>query len=391
MPKIFFSMAGEGRGHATRVRAIVEQLRHEAQVVLYATGDAHDLLNAAYCDDPDVAVREIPGLRFHYRGEKLSYFGSVFRQGLPYLAGLPRLICRLARDIRTEKPDLIITDFEPAMPRAARLCRVPFISFDHQHFLVVNDLSELPPLLRFKCWLMSLVVRCYYSGQQRTIVSSFYKPQLKPGYASVDQIGVLLRPEIQDARPVAGDHLLVYLRRHGPDDVLEALRNCGRHVHIFGLGQRQSEANGRVQYFPVDEARFLHDLKTCFALISNAGNQLVGEALYLQKPVLGLSETGNFEQQVNGHFLNQSGGGMSFRVEDFQPEVLTSFLERVEEFRANLPIEGVCGNETAFAAIRSMLPQARQSSIGGNLDPETPSDDTSDVHKVALGHDRLTR
>ena len=32
------------------------------------------------------------------------------------------------------KPDLVITDFEPLLPRAARLEGVPYISIDHQHF-----------------------------------------------------------------------------------------------------------------------------------------------------------------------------------------------------------------------------------------------------------------
>ena len=45
------------------------------------------------------------------------------------------------------------------------------------------------------------------------------------------------------------------------------------------------------------------------AVVSTAGNQLVGEALYLGKPVLVMPERVNFEQAINAHYLEQSGAG----------------------------------------------------------------------------------
>jgi len=60
MAKIFVSLAGEGRGHATRVRALVERLRGPHEVVLFASHVAHQLLAAAYRGQPHVTVRRIP-------------------------------------------------------------------------------------------------------------------------------------------------------------------------------------------------------------------------------------------------------------------------------------------------------------------------------------------
>ena len=66
-------MAGEGRGHATRVRALVEPLRREHDVTLFASGDAYDLLKETY-EGTDVGLHQIRGLRFHYNAkQKLSY------------------------------------------------------------------------------------------------------------------------------------------------------------------------------------------------------------------------------------------------------------------------------------------------------------------------------
>lgn len=43
MARVFVSLAGEGRGHATRVRALVEMLRGRHEVVLFASHVAHQL------------------------------------------------------------------------------------------------------------------------------------------------------------------------------------------------------------------------------------------------------------------------------------------------------------------------------------------------------------
>ena len=65
MATIFYSLAGEGRGHATRVRTIVEQLRSEHRFVIFAPGDAFDMLAPLYAES-DVVVQRIEGLRFAY-------------------------------------------------------------------------------------------------------------------------------------------------------------------------------------------------------------------------------------------------------------------------------------------------------------------------------------
>lgn len=192
MARIFYSMAGEGRGHAVRVRVLVDALRRDHEIVLFAPGDAYDLLAPIY-GSTDVRVHRIPGLRFCYSDGRLNFLRTT-RAAAEYLWNLPRLLARLERLMRHERPDLVITDFEPSLPRAAQRCGIPFISLNHQHLLVANDLSDLPPPLRHSATFMGLIVRAYYSGQQETIVSSFYFPPLKPLYRHVQQIGVLLRP-----------------------------------------------------------------------------------------------------------------------------------------------------------------------------------------------------
>ena len=357
MAKIFYSVSGEGRGHAIRACAIVESLRGQHDIVIYAPADAYHLLAPVY-QDTEVVVRRIPGLCFHYDSHHRLAYWKVGWPCLRYVADLPHIIHRLEGDFESEQPSLVITDFEPSLPRAAKHCGVPFISLDHQHFLVTYDLSSLPPYLRPHLAYMSQVVRAYYSGQVETVVSSFYFPPLRSGYEQVKQIGVLLRPEILEASPTYGSHILAYLRRFASPALIRALQECGCEVRVYGLGARPPL--GSVRFCDVDAFRFAEDLATCRALICTAGNQLVGEALYLGKPVLGMPERGNFEQHINGHFLQDSGTGTSVRMSKIAPVHLHDFLRRLDEFRAKIDRERLYGNPKALDIIKNHLPKSAE-------------------------------
>ena len=352
MAKIFYSMAGEGRGHAVRVRVLVDALRFDHEIVLFAPGDAYDLLAPIYSGS-NVRVNQIPGLRFCYTRGRLSFLKTSLATA-GYLCRLPCVLARLEKMMRRDRPDLVITDFEPSLPRVARRCGVPFISLNHQHFLVANDLSNLPPSLRCTAHWMGKIVEAYYSGQEETIVSSFYFPPLKPWFQHVKQIGVLLRPQILNACRERGKHVLAYIRKGAFPNVLEAFRRCGRPVRIYGLGDRPRDGN--LDFRPIDERTFVEDLATCDAVVTTAGNQLVGEALYLQKPVLAMPESNNFEQFINAFFLEKSGTGMGVELEKVTTSNITTFLERADEFRARINPAQLNGNQQAIEAIRRHLP-----------------------------------
>lgn len=354
MGKIFYSVSGEGRGHATRLRAIVEDLRDDHDIVIYTPGLAGELLEPVY-RDTEVEVRSIPGLHFHYNERnRLNYFKTGW-YGIQYLAQYPDLNRRLREEMEKEEPDIVISDFEPALPRAARRMNIPFISLNHQHFLVTYDLSSLPPYLQRHAAFMSHVVQAYYSGQEETIVSSFYFPPLKPGFRNVTQIGVLLRPEVLAASPEQGSHVTVYLRRFNNSDLLKILEDTGREIHIYGLGLHPSRGN--LRFFEIDAFRFVEDLATGCALVSTAGNQLVGEALFFGKPVLALPEEGNFEQYINAHFLQESGGGMFLEMNDIDSEKVLRFLSELDDYRSHIDRARLFGNPHALAVINRYLPE----------------------------------
>lgn len=363
MAKVFYSLSGEGRGHATRVRALVEGLGRRHDVTLFAYGDAFHLLKEAYSGSA-VRVRPIRGMRFRYGGTRLDYLRTGLA-GLRFLGGsLGRLVDYLAERIRRERPDLCITDFEPALPRAAARCGVPCASLDHQHLLVVGDLGSLPLRLRGLAALLGLFVQAYTPAPAKTIVSSFYAPPLRKRYRSgTVRVGVLLRPEVLRAQPRREGHLTAYFRRPIPETVLLTLSRSPLPVRVYGLGLRPP--SGAVRFFPVGLRGFLQDLASAEALVSTAGNQLVGEALYLGKPVLALPEPGNVEQSVNAHFLKISGCGEFVEARDFDLPRFHDFLASLDRFRRSIVPERVAGNAEALRALAPLLGEGPESGLSG--------------------------
>ncbi len=355
MATIFMSMSGEGRGHATRICSITEMLKAEHQLVLFAPADAYQFLSPMYAQDPQVRVVEIPGLVFHYVNGKLALGTSIYR-GFQYLReGLDEVIDMMCEWIEQEQPELIVTDFEPALPRAATRLGIPFISFTHQHFLVANDLAFLPWRLKWHAWSMSWAVRSLYSGQMLTIISSFFHAPLRPEYQNALQVGPMIRPEIRHADVMRGDFYLSYLRKKTPPSVVDELVASGLPIRVYGIGEHGQRGN--VTFHPVNPQTFSKDLASCRAIICAAGNQLLGESLFLGKPIFAMPEAAHHEQQINSQFLTRMGCGRFVTLENVRATHLVEFAENHEQFREAISqrYQGRDGTQTVVKAIRMSL------------------------------------
>ena len=331
MSRIAISLCGEGRGHATRICTLVEHLERDHDILLFTSADAWELLSKRFGDGhPRVRVVEIPGIVFQYTDGRLDVMRSI-AAGLDYQARqLGPLVDRLMSELDLFGADIAITDFEPALPRAASRQGIPLVSVDHQHFLLAYDLDALPWSLQWNAWFMSHAVWMYVVEATDTVVSAFFRPPLRRGWEHVVQVGPLLRREITAAVPHDGGFLLSYLRRHTPFSAVESLSECGLPVKVYGLGARESVGN--VSFHAIDEQRFVDDLAGCRALVSAAGNQLIGESLHLGKPLLVLPERAHSEQLMNSSFLAAMGCGDVALLEEVTPARVRGFLDQLGSY-----------------------------------------------------------
>jgi uncharacterized protein (TIGR00661 family) len=335
MSRIAISLCGEGRGHATRICTLVEHLEQDHDLLIFTSADALELIRARFGEGhPRVQVVEIPGIVFQYTDGRLDVMRTI-AAGLDYQARLAGpLVDRMMADLEAFRADLAITDFEPALPRAASRQGIPLVSVDHQHFLLAYDLDSLPWSLQWNAWFMSHAVWMYVVEASDIVVSAFFRPPLRRGWEHVVQVGPLLRREVVAAEPSDGGFLLSYLRRHSPFSAIESLADCGLPVKVYGLGDR--EPIGRVSFHAIDERRFVEDLAGCRALVSAAGNQLIGESLHLGKPLLVLPERAHSEQLMNASFLAAMGCGEYTLLEEVTTARVRGFVESLGSYAAKL-------------------------------------------------------
>lgn len=352
MATVIYGLAGEGRGHAMRAKTVIEHLRAQGhRIIIYTFGQALEVLQPLY-DGTEVEVNEIPGLRWGYVRGKVSFWKTLI-QAFPLLAQIPFWAVRISRRIKAERTDLVLSDFEPMTMHAAKLAGAPLWSLDHQRFLLYCDLGRLPWFEAFRVWCMKTAIRIVHGFPDRVLISGFYLPKLKKPSARVERVGILMRQAVLQAKPTTGEHLLVYMRRECPDSFLNILAQCGREVRLYGLGKRPDL--GGIVFQETEPDRFIDDLASCRGLICTAGNQLIGEAMYLSKPVLALPEGSNSEQRMNARLLEMSGAGMVVDFDHVRATDVSRFLQNAELMGRRINPQSVAANSRVLGLIDRQL------------------------------------
>jgi uncharacterized protein (TIGR00661 family) len=376
--RILYGVHGYGRGHATRTLAVLPHLAAQHRLLVVAGGDAYQAIA------PDYDVVRIPTLGFAYNHGNGPRRRSNWHTIRHNLSGVLDLVCggptlALVRDAMAEfAPDVVVADAEPYTHHAAAALKVPRISFDH-----IGIMTHCRPALAAGDWLESWVDTSIYrllvGRPERVIVSSFYHAE--PRRPGIRVVGTLPRQEIRGLLPRRDEHLLVYLNR-GRDQlhagILRTLEEVGCPVHIYGTAQRGRV--GALTFLPPSNLPFLEDLASCCAVVSTAGNQLVGEALFLGKPILVFPER-CVEQRMNALAVEQLGIGMRADFRDFTTTRLRAFLERLDGFRESIARHVRDGVPEALAALDQFLHELCPTAAGsGRSAPHAPHADKAGAH-----------
>jgi uncharacterized protein (TIGR00661 family) len=347
--RILYGVLGHGRGHATRALAVLPHLVNRHEVLVVAGGDAyHTLASAGY------AVRAVRSFTYAYgsRGER-SLLTSIARNGstLFQVAFGGPAMRSLLDDVRGFGPDAAICDAEPWTHAAARRLGIPRISFDHFGVLTYCR-PAIAPEDRLRILRDTAGYRLMVGKPEQVIVSSFFDAPAEPG---VRVVGPLLRDEVCALSPERGGFLLAYLNRgeHQLVPHVEAALRAAR-VPVIVYGTARKGTDGTLEFRPPSNETFLRDLASSRAVFSTAGNQLVGEALYLGKPMLVMPEH-TPEQRVNALALERMGAGQKVRFSEISGQILRSFLAREDEYRERIPKHVRDGRKDALAALEGAI------------------------------------
>ena len=350
--RIVYGVHGYGRGHATRTLAILPELCRRHEVRLLAGGDAYEAIHNDFGYD----VLQIPTLGFAYgKGTGKRSNLQTMRRNVSAMLDLKlrgAIFEMVQNAVEAFNPDIVISDAETWTHHVARYLKIPRISVDH-----IGIMAYCKPKIelrdRLEARFDTFVYRQLMGQPDRIIVSSFY--EAPPRRSGVKVVPTLVRDAIYEITPTDSDHLLVYFNR-GKDQfnkrIFRTLQEAGCPIHIYGANREGSEGN--LTFFPPSNVAFLEDLASCRGVISTAGNQLMGETIYLGKPVLVIPER-CVEQRLNAAGVVNLGIGMRTTRGKFKPKLIREFLDRSDEFRTNMKAHVRDGKQETLDALEQFM------------------------------------
>jgi uncharacterized protein (TIGR00661 family) len=350
--RILYGVTGEGMGHAMRSRVVLDALagQHEIQVVV--SGRAADYLSKRSSDI--LSVRKIWGYTLAYEDNELQKWSTVVQNLKGALAGLPKNIRAYLDIVEAFRPEVVITDFETWSYLFGLRHELPVISIDNMQ--IINRCAHAPEMLAgheadFR--LTNAVVKAKIPGAVHYhITTFFYPPTRKPNTSLHPPI---LRPEILAARGEAGQHLLVYQTSTSNAALPEILKRSGRECRIYGLRRdiASEVVDGNLRFRPFSEAGFIDDLRTAAGVVASAGFTLMGEAVYLRRPMLAVPIVGQFEQVLNARYLERDGYGLA--ADEISDGRLGEFIERLPDFERKLAGYSQDGNRDLIESLDKTL------------------------------------
>lgn len=348
--KVLYGVVGEGMGHAMRSRVVIEHLLkagHEVEVV--ASNRAVNYLRRFFAE-----VHNIHGFHIVTDDNRVRKGSTLWQNLRDGVAAIPDQIASYFRLLEDFRPEVVISDFESWTYLFARAHGLPVFSIDNMQ--IIHRCLHLPEIYE-DVRAEFEVTKAFVSGKlplcNEYIITTFFYPELRKEHTTL--VPPILRPEILGASRVKGEHLLVYQTAEGYDALAESLARTGLECRIYGMrrGIETEQVEGNLRYRPFSEAGFIDDLAGARGVIAGGGFTLMGESVYLHKPLLSVPIEGQFEQIINGRYLEKLGYGLT--VPEISDAAVQRFVADLSGFEGALAAYSQDGNSQLYAAVDGAL------------------------------------
>jgi len=330
--RILYGVVGEGMGHATRSRVVVEHLLARGhEVCIVVSGKAHAFLTKSFAESARVTVLEIHGLHLVLDDGELDKSETLWSNLESAPAGIKKNIEVYRERVAPFRAELVVSDFESFAYTYARLHDLPVVSIDNMQILnrcEIDDALTEGEESAFR--VAKLAVKSKLPGAYHYLVSTFFFPRVKKPRTTL--VPPILRRAVLDARREPGDHVLVYQTGQVGLTLLPVLKTLPGRYRVYGSGREGEEGN--VTLRPFSEQGFVDDMRTARAVIANAGFSLASECVHLGVPMLALPVREQFEQILNARALEREGYGRATTTLD--GDVLRAFLDEIPRCDAAL-------------------------------------------------------
>jgi|6_EtaG_2_1085325.scaffolds.fasta_scaffold27913_3 uncharacterized protein (TIGR00661 family) len=345
--KIAYGLAGEGRGHSTRAIAVGSKLINAGHDVTFFTCcDAIQPLTEQFGSH---RIHQMPTPRLQYSSDATM---STWRTSLSTLGffneNRPNII-KLARILREENYELVISDFEPLLSRASKPANIPYISLSNQAF---SKICSLP----FKYWWKNMKVRMAYDfvspePDYTIVIKAVDYPCDAPNTTFA---GPSIRDNVEGRRWV-GDkaHIHAYLR----PSVKAILPELGKYAEKQGL---RVKLYGGLDYdhplfdnIKSSNDGFIEDMVSSRFVVATGGASLLGELAYTGTPAILIPEPNQIEQEINAMLAQDTYPHIDYIVHhDFTSEKLDEMVRTLHGMGESYAEDGT---NKAYEAIEQYM------------------------------------
>ncbi len=341
-------------GHAMRSRVVLEHLvgeKHEVEIM--ASGRATDFLKKRFD-----GVNKIHGLHMIYDENRVRLGKTLWSNVLTGATGLPKNIAAYFDLIREFKPEVVISDFESWTYLYGQMHRIPIVSIDNMQ--IINRCTHSDAMLegyRAEFELTRAFIKTKLPFCEEYLITTFFYPPVRR--AKTKLVPPILRPEILAAARSRGDHLLVYQTAEGNEGLADTLKKTRLPCRIYGMKRSITAdvVDENLTYRPFSETGFIADLASARGVIAGGGFTLMGEAVYLHKPMLAVPLERQFEQVLNARYLEELGYG-SFAESLDDPKTVLDFVEKIPSCEKALASYVQDGNAVLFREVDGLLDRA---------------------------------
>lgn len=279
--KILYGVQATGNGHISRARAMGKYLAKAGVQVdyLFSGRPADQLFDMQQFGNYQLKR----GLTFVTQNGKVNYWQSFWQAQI-------RTLQQDIKALDLSPYDLVLTDFEPVTAQAAKQQNKASFAIGHQYAF----LHDIP--MEHANLMSKLVFKHFAPAQYQLGLHwhHFNQPILPP-----------IIDEAEHNAAVEANKVLVYLPFEDQQQVIAMLKPLSQYrFYLYGPGLSKAQL-GHIHTHPPALQAFKADLAGCSHVLSNAGFELISEALQLQKQILVKPLHGQMEQESNALALQQ--------------------------------------------------------------------------------------
>ena len=323
---VFYCVCGEGMGHSIRTGVIVDRLKEKYDIYIFTHGNAYDYLNSKFDN-----VYKIGGFNTVYINNKVDNVQTLVNALKRNPQNMRSSYEELYKKAKELSPNVIVTDFEIYSTYVAKLLNIPLISLDNMHIITQADISY-PQNQRLEMLKAKAVIKTYVVKPKIHIITSFFYPKVRGNHHAVIYPPII-REDILKLEPTEEDHIIVYQTSKESVKLVKRLKALKDEKFIV-YGFNKEEVDGNLTYKLFNEDVFYDDLASAKAVVCNGGFTFISEAITLKKPIYSVPAKGNFEQVLNGYYVQRLGYGEYHEV--MSVNRLAKFLKKLPKYQKRL-------------------------------------------------------